>query len=277
MKYLKIICCLAGIVSASTGAAQNKELVKLWETDASLKVPESVLYNKESGVLYFSNIDGGSNTKDQKGSIGKMNADGKKLVVDWVTGLSAPKGMGIFEGFLYVADIDEVVVIDIEKGKITQRIPVEGAVFLNDITIAENGIVYVSDMKVGKVHRITNSKVETILDNLQGVNGLLEKGSDLYLLVNGTLWKNTATKQMTKIAEGMDESTDGVEQTRNGDFIVSCWSGIIYYIKADGTKRVLLDTRAEKMNTADIGFDANKNIVYVPTFFGNKVVAYQLK
>jgi len=93
----------------------------------------------------------------------------------------------------------------------------------------------------------------------------------------GLLWKCDENKKLTKIADGMDDSTDGIEQTKNGDFIVSCWNGIIYYVKADGSKTVLLDTRAEKMNTADIGFDVDKNRIYVPTFFGNKVVAYQLK
>ncbi len=75
----------------------------------------------------------------------------------------------------------------------------------------------------------------------------------------------------------MDESTDGIVQTTSKDFIVSCWNGIIYHVKDDGNKEELLDTRAQKLNTADIGFDAVNNILYVPTFFNNKVVAYQLK
>jgi len=276
MNYSRIICGLAALLFVFRLSAQ-KNLVKLWETDTSLKVPESVYYDKKSDVLYFSNIDGKSNEKDSKGSIGKMDVNGKRVTVNWVTGLHAPKGMGIFEGFLYVADIDVIVVIDIKKEKIIQRIPIEGAVFLNDITIGQNGAVYVSDMKVGKVHRITNGVAEIVLESLKGVNGLLSKGTDLYLLVNGTLWKSTVDKQLIKIAEGMDESTDGLAQTKNGDFIISSWNGIIYYVRADGTKTVLLDTRAEKMNTADIGFDPNKNIIYVPTFFKNKIVAYQLK
>ena len=276
MKFYIIYCSVAMLASFNT-PAQKKELVKIWETEANLKVPESVLCDKANGVLYFSNIDGESNTKDHKGSIGKMNSDGKMISIDWVSGLSAPKGMGVFNGMLYVADIDEVVIIEIKTAKIIQRIPVEGAVFLNDISIDKKGGVYVSDMRTGKIHLLKDSKPTTFLDKQNGVNGLFAKGNDLYLLVNGTLWKCDETKKLTKVADGMDESTDGVEQTVNGDFIVSCWNGIIYYVKADGTKTILLDTRPEKMNTADIGFDADKNVIYVPTFFGNKIVAYQLK
>ena len=75
----------------------------------------------------------------------------------------------------------------------------------------------------------------------------------------------------------MESSTDGIEQTKNGDFIVSSWNGMVYYVKADGTKETLLNTTAEQSKTADIGFDAKSNIIYVPTFFKNTVVAYQLK
>ena len=49
------------------------------------------------------------------------------------------------------------------------------------------------------------------------------------------------------------------------------------YVKEDGTKEHLLDTREQKINTADIGYDAEKRIVYVPTFWKNSVVAYRVK
>jgi hypothetical protein len=48
-------------------------------------------------------------------------------------------------------------------------------------------------------------------------------------------------------------------------------------VNGDGTKQNLLDTREQKINTADIGYDAKNRIVYVPTFWKNKIVAYELK
>jgi len=47
-----------------------------------------------------------------------------------------------------------VVVIDIPKGVIEKKIPVPGATGLNDITVDEKGVVYVSDSKSGKIYRI---------------------------------------------------------------------------------------------------------------------------
>ncbi|HSH65673.1 MAG TPA: ATP/GTP-binding protein, partial [Bacteroidia bacterium] len=139
---------------SSSLMAQNKQLEKLWETDTILKVPESVLLDKEKNIIYFSNIDGQPLDKDMKGSIGTCNTDGKNINNDWVTGLSAPKGMAIYKNQLYVSNIDELVIIDIPTAKIKQHIPVMNAVFLNDVTIDDNGIVYVSDSKTELIHRI---------------------------------------------------------------------------------------------------------------------------
>ena len=278
MKSLTKIFFLCGITLFTSALyAQNSQLVKIWETDSVLKVPESVLFNPKSKMLFVSNIDGKPQEKDLKGSIARISLDGKKIEQNWAINLSAPKGMAIYNQTLYVADVDEVVGVDIKSGKTLKRIPVEGAMFLNDITINKSGAIYVSDSRTGNVHLIENGKVSMYLEKQMGVNGLLSVDDNLYLLVRGTLWKSDKNKALSKVADGMDESTDGIEQTSNKDFIVSCWSGVVYHVKADGSKQELLDTRAEKINSADIGFDAKKNIIYVPTFFKNRVAAYQLK
>ncbi len=75
----------------------------------------------------------------------------------------------------------------------------------------------------------------------------------------------------------MDKSTDGIEMVKENEFMVSCWTGIIYYVKSDGNKQVLLDTRDQKINSADIGYDPVNRIVYVPNFLNNTVTAYSLK
>jgi len=53
---------------------------------------------------------------------------------------------------------------------------VEGAVFLNDVTIDNMGVVYVSDMRTGKVHFVTDSKAKTLLEKLEGVMDCLQVG-----------------------------------------------------------------------------------------------------
>ena len=75
----------------------------------------------------------------------------------------------------------------------------------------------------------------------------------------------------------MPEGIDGIEPVGNGDFILTAWVGYIFYVTAAGSVETLLDTHLEKKNTADIGYDTAKRIVYVPTFNAKTVVAYMLK
>ncbi len=257
--------------------AQKHKLTKLWETDTLLKVPESVLYDAVNGVLYAANIDGTDPWgKDGKGSIGKISMDGKIIAVDWVPGLNAPKGMGIYKGKLYVADLTNLVVIDAKKGAIEKTIPVEGAEGLNDVSVGSDGVVWVSDSKNKKIFKVENEKSSVFLENLKGPNGVLMRGKDFYILDAGGAYKVNADKTLTKLNDGMEGGTDGIENVKGNDFIVSCWQGAIWYVNASGTKELLLDTKAEKKNTADIGFDPKTQTVYVPTFWKNSVVAYKV-
>lgn len=277
MKYLFSLFIFTILIDNSEIIAQSHAIVKLWETDTVLKTPESVLFSAKEKLLYVSNIDGDPAGKDGKGSIGKVGLDGKIIAIDWVSGLNAPKGMGIYKNKLYVADLTEVVVIDIEKAKIIQHIPVEGAVFLNDITIDKQGVIYVSDSRTFKVHKIEKGIVVTLLQNLKGPNGLLAVDDDLLILDKGNLIKLLANGNLANMAEGMDPSTDGLEMVKPNEYLATSWSGVLYYLYADGNKQILLDTRTEKMNIADIGYDTKNRVLYIPTFYKNKIIAYQLK
>ena len=54
------------------------------------------------------------------------------IAPDWVSGLNSPKGMGVYKDKLYAADLENVVVIDVNAGKIVETIKVEGAEGLNE-------------------------------------------------------------------------------------------------------------------------------------------------
>jgi len=257
-------------------AAQTHSLVKLWQSDTVLKVPESVLFDADAKLLYESNIDGQPWDKDGKGSVGKVGLDGKIIQVDWVTGLNAPKGLGRYKNNLYVADVDNVVVIDIAKAAISKRIPVEGAQGLNDISVDKNGKVYVTDSKAGKIYVLEQDKFVLKAEDLKGLNGVLSTGNQLYAVAAGALWKIDAANKAVKVADGMEPAVDGVEQVAPNEFVVSVWNGVVYYV-TNGKAQVMLDTREQKSNTADIGYDPKTRTVYVPTFFKNCITAYTLK
>ena len=258
------------------GVSAQHQLEKIWSTDTIVAIPESVLPDLKNRILYVSLIDGGGWDVDGKGGVGKLSMDGKNYDPNWITGLNAPKGMGIVGNKLYVADVTELVVIDISGGKIEKRIPIDSAKGLNDVTVTDDGIVYVSDSRTARVWRIENDKPSLFLDSMRGVNGLKAIGNDLYIASGKNFVKADSKKNITKVAE-LEQGGDGIEPVGNGDFIVTAWGGWIWYVQPDGKIQTLLDTSKEKKNTADIGYDPVTRIVYVPTFNAKTVVAYQLK
>ncbi|WP_207425203.1 ATP-binding protein [Pedobacter sp. SYSU D00535] len=272
MKNL-LILLLAGITSLAD--AQEHKLSKIWET-APLAVPESVFPDFEKKILYVSLIDGAPWGVDGKGGVAKLDLQGNILDSVWITGLNAPKGMGRVGNKLYVADVTEVVEIDIPNSKISRKIAIDSAIALNDITVDDKGVVYVSDSRRGTVHQIVNGKVSTYLRNIEATNGLKSIGRDLYVISGPTILKVNPKKEITTIAGGFAKGGDGIEPVRKGDFIVSCWAGLVYHVSKNGKIELLLDTQAQGMNTADIGIKADENIVYVPTFNKRSVIAYKL-
>jgi hypothetical protein len=255
--------------------AQKHILQKIWETDSVVAVPESVLPAPGQDVIYISLIDGGPWEADGKGGVGLINRQGKKYDASWITGLNAPKGLGLFADRLYVADISEVVVIDTKKGRVVKKIAIDSATGLNDITISSSGIVYVSDSRSGKIWQIKNDRPVLFMQGVQGVNGLKAVGDELMIGAGKSFLRANSTGQTTKIAE-LPQGIDGIEPVGNGDYILTAWVGYIFYVAADGTFETLLDSHLEKINSADIGYDPDKQIVYVPTFSAKRIVAYHL-
>ncbi len=297
MKHLLPIALLAGIVTVScqtskqteetaasdtTAAAAAKApvtLTKKWETEPVLTTCESVIYDKANDVLYVANINGTPDGKDGNGFISKVSLDGKVTEAQWVKGMDAPKGMGIANGKLYVTDIDRVHEIDISSGKITKTYPVQGAKFLNDITTDAAGKVYVSDMAAGQILVLENGKLTKWIENLQGPNGLFAEGNEILTVLWDAKTLNTidpSSKQLTVKTDSI-ENGDGIEAIGNGEYLVSSWNGMVTHIGSDWKKTLVLDTRADSVSAADIEYIQEKNLLLVPTFFKNKVVAYELQ
>lgn len=252
-------------------------LTKKWETDTIMKVPESVLYNPSDKFIYVSNINDKPDGKDGNGFISRITLDGKVEKLKWVTGLDAPKGMGIYKGKLYVTDITNIAVIDVATAKIERKINVTGSVFLNDVTVDANGNIYISDSSTKKIHLLKNGTVTVWLENPAFVmpNGLLaqEKGLRIIDMGTGIFYEATYTdKKLTQIATEIPGG-DGVMYVSKDEYIISCWPGEIYYVKAAVAQKIL-DTKAQKFNAADAWYIESEKLLIIPTFFGNTIAAY---
>lgn len=257
--------------------------------DAGLETPESVLHEPTSDTYLISNINGQPIGKDDNGFISKLSPDGKVLELKWIDGssadveLNAPKGLGISNGKLYVADIDVVRTFDVATGKPTGTIKVEGAAFLNDIAVAPDGTVYVSDTgwkagtfepgKKDAIYKIDPSgKLTTLIkgEQLEQPNGLFADASGVWVATwRGGIYRVTPDGKQETGVSAPGAQLDGVFQTPDGQTIVSSWEkSMIYVGTPDGQFSPLV---SDLQSPADLGYDAKRGQVLVPLLTQNTV------
>ncbi len=278
------VSCKSGIKkSAETSTSASIKqfgLVETWRTDTLLLTPESVILDKKRDILYVSNLNFEPRKKDGNGFISKIDKTGKIIELSWIEGLSSPKGMAIVADTLFAADVDEVVVMDIPAGKIIRKIPITGAGMLNDITSDNEGSLYISDTDANKIHKYSGGEIsEWLIDGLNGPNGLLFDGERLLVASQGGqdfAGIDIRTKIRTLITEGVNRG-DGIAYIGiPGYYIVTDWEGEIFIINPDNSRTSLFAPKTTGSNTADVEFIKELNLLLVPTFFKNCIVAYTL-
>ncbi|GAB3253241.1 ATP/GTP-binding protein [Larkinella harenae] len=280
--FLITLLSLCGFLVASFCAqSQAVELKPVWETDTTLRTPESVLFDPAQKILYVACINGGPSLDNKNSYIAKLGLDGKVIKLKFAENLNSTKGMGILGDKLYVTEMNQVAEIALSSGKITNRYPIQGAKFLNDISIdPRKKIIYISDSGESKIWALTGGKISLVLEGapLKGTNGLLVDNNQL-LIGNGDgslLVLDPATKNIKTIGKASG-GIDGIVALGNQRYIVTEWGGKIWSVQADGKTELKLDTSKEKINSADVGYDPTTQMLFVPTFFHNTVKAYSLK
>lgn len=263
--------------------AQSITLQPIWETDTTLRTPESVLFYPAQQVLYVSCVNGPANLANNSSYIAKVGLDGKVLQLKFVDGLNATKGMGILGNKLYVTEMTQVAEIDLATGTILNRYPIEGATFLNDISVdTRKNIIYVTDSKESNVWALANGKPRLIATGgpLQGSNGLRIDNNQV-LIGNGDgslLSLDPETKQLRTIARVVSTtSIDGIVVLGNGMYLINEVAGKIWYVRANGTPELKLDTSSQQINSADTDYNPATKVLFVPTLFHNTVRAYSVR
>jgi sugar lactone lactonase YvrE len=259
--------------------------------DVGLQTPESVQYDASSDVYLVSNINGGPLDKDDNGFISKLSPEGKVLELKWIDGskpdveLNAPKGIGISAGKLFIADIDVIRTFDLATGKPLAQIKVATASFLNDVAVAPDGTVYVSDtgLKAGKeglegdkkdaIYKVaTDGKLSTLIkgEQLGQPNGLFADATGVYVATwQGKLYKVTTDGKQEAAISAPGAQLDGLIRTADGQTIVTSWEkSMVYLESADGQFSPLV---ADLKSPADIGYDTQRNQVLVPLFMDNAI------
>jgi hypothetical protein len=261
------------------------EATKAWESEAVLKVPESVLLDGKTKQLYVANINGKPTDKDGNGFISILNLDGTVKSLEFSKGFDAPKGMAIYDKKLYVSDISTLRVVDLTNGKIVQNYPLQEAEFLNDVVATKNGIVYVSDYSATNqaIYKLQNKKLTKWLnsEDLFGErpNGLWIQNDKLIVgTKEGNIYEvNQKTKEITTFKESVGTNgIDGILSFDEGRYITSDWAGKVFVSSKSETIQII-DGTANKVNAADIWYDKATKKLYIPTFFDNRILCYDVK
>ncbi|HOG76488.1 MAG TPA: ATP-binding protein, partial [Candidatus Marinimicrobia bacterium] len=189
----------------------------------------------------------------------------------------ASKGMVIYRDTFYVADLNAIARIDLKQGRLIGKIDLKGK-FLNDITVDENGTIYCSDNVADIIYIVKNGQPAIWLSGGNyNPNGLLAEKNQLVMLSssNGTLnyidYKNKSVRKVATIGG----SLDGVVACDN-NYLVSSFPGEIYLVSPDGRSQKILDTKTNKISSADIGYIPQKRLLLVPTFSDNSLMTYKI-
>jgi sugar lactone lactonase YvrE len=258
-------------------------LRRLWATEPVLRIPESAAYDLARDAIYVSNYDGYNFSAGAgRQSLSKLSADGRLVALEWVTGLNNPTGLAVRGDRLYAVEARQLVEIDIPAATILRRYPAQGAASLNDVAIAENGDVYVSDARGSAIFRLADGRFEEWLRSPEIVspNGVHVQGGRLIVAANGDQKLKAvdlATRTVSVIATLHLGFLDGVDTDGAGNYLVSYNEGRILRVTPAGEVTTILDLTAPETNIADFDYVPERNLLVFPTFLDNRVIAYQVR
>ena len=165
-KLFSAIAIVSALSWQSYGIASQVEVsTELVWSVSGFDQPESTVYLADSDSYLVSNINGAPMELNAKGYISKISSDGKILERYWSQGFNAPKGMAYFNGQVYVADMQQLVQLDSNTGKVIKRYTAKKSKMLNDVAIDNEGNVFVSDLIAGGVYRLSNGEFSQWIDS----------------------------------------------------------------------------------------------------------------
>ena len=256
---------------------------KVWEISEGLEFPESVVYDKETNLLYVSNykrfVRNGSSYADC--SISKVDLNGKIIDKDWIPNLSSPTGLFLKDGLLYIVERFGVAIYDIENDEMKVRHRIKHDFLINDITLDHENNIYVTEAGSNILYRIREGKVTSWIesDSIGDANGISFIDGKLYIGVNedGFLKSiDTKTKQISNEYHLGEGNIDGIKK-RGDQLLVSLYQKGMRLINENGKITEFANTVSTGLHCADFEYIPHKDMLIVPSLFDNTLTAYKFK
>jgi hypothetical protein len=202
--------------------------------------------------------------------------------------LNAPKGIVADKNFLYITDIDRIVVVNIATGEKADEISFAGkGAFLNDITMLEENTLLVTATNHHELYAvIIQSKEIFNLSNkdMEGANGIyLGKGkvfvcgfADKKLGKGGVYEYNLETNKISVVLQQLGH-LDGLKMYKD-KLIISDWGGDynhgkIWEVDPETKKYILLSDNKDLKSPSD--FDIYGNTLLVPCIDTGEILVFK--
>ena len=254
-----------------------------------LEGSEAARYDDERDEYIVSNL--GQPGEGNDGFISRLGPDGTVRALKWIAGgvrgvtLVQPLGIFIKGDLLYVADVSAVRTFDRKTGAPREAFEIRDAIRLNDLVVAEDGTVYVtdsaSDGSAGAIYRIDpKGSVSSLAERsptLERPNGIaltaeghiVHGGRGVNLVFRDK--RGTILREQTLPTGQMD----GIVLAPDGSLLIASQLGRnVYRVPADGGAPAIVAEGIEI--PAAIGLDTKRNRLLVPQIKAGSVSLFSL-
>ncbi len=253
------------IVSGAKQISANEFLNEnTWFLNKGLINVESIVYDHKNRFFYASN---GIDYKiGNDGFISKISENGELKKLKWIKGLNRPTGMAIHNNLLYVADVNALVIINIQNGEIIQKLiePIENS-GLNDVAISNDGEVFVTASFIHSIYHVNEGKLKLWLQNdekLKWANGIIVEKENVIVAGMHLNIININSKKIRKLNFNPEvQDFDGIVSDSLGNyFLTTVEKKAIWHLKGERITKL----KEADSYFGDLEFIRKTNKLYIP-------------
>ena len=247
--------------------------------------PGTVVIDKKRDNYLISNANLRPMENENNGFVSKVSPAGNVVDLKWIEGgkngvtLISPKGMAIRDDILYIADRTDIHKFGLNDGAPMGSIAVENATFLNDIALAADNTLYVTDTgltySMGKLAPNRTDAIYAIDDkeevtqfvkgeSLENPNGIIATPEGLYVAsFTGSKLIFVSYKGRISTSASLPGATlDGIAELPNGELLVTSWKTSTVYKGTPDGKFVAF--KANLKGPSDLTYDLSRRRVVIP-------------
>lgn len=294
MKAYIALCCAATAlalptaISAQQAPATPKPAVAVIE-NIGLVRSEAARYDAARDEYIVSNL--GPAGQRNAGFISRIAPDGRVIDLQWIGGgkngvtLDQPLGVFLKNGQLYVVETTALRSFDLATGAPRLNVPIADAVRLNDLVVADDGTVYITDSgnddNAGALYKVDPSgKASAFVPR----NPALERPNGIALTADGNIvhgGRGVNLVYRDKQGNILREQTlptgqfDGIVLDADGSLLVASQLGKnVYRVPANNGPVTVV---AENIPVpAAIGHDTRRNRLLVPQILLQSLSIFEL-